>query len=174
MFGKEKRLNRTELLGLVVQLSEENDSLRAENDELRAHLADKRITLHKAGSIAEASLRLSGVFEAAQEAADRYLSSLKAQGLNHEQVNEAESVAQAPSTPVGAQPSQDAQDTNALSSQSEEVRLSEAEVKQKTVAAVVRSVDGSGVVPTHARPSEEDWKEASTSEQKKPTHASWR
>lgn len=78
MFSREKRLSRSELLDMLVQLSEENDSLRDENDKLRAQLNDKSIVMGEAGSIAEASLRLSGVFEAAQEAADSYLSNIKA------------------------------------------------------------------------------------------------
>lgn len=79
VFNREKRLKRPELLELVVQLSEENDSLRAENERLRAQLDQKAIQLSEAGSIAEASLRLSGIFEAAQNAADTYLMNVKAQ-----------------------------------------------------------------------------------------------
>ena len=82
MFGKEKRLSRSELLELTVRLSEENDRLRTENDGLRARLDEKVIQLSEAGSIAEASLRLSGVFEAAQNAADIYLMSLKSRNPN--------------------------------------------------------------------------------------------
>ena len=44
---------------------------------LRRQLEDRRIRLEKTGSIAEAALALSGVFEAAQKAADLYIQSVR-------------------------------------------------------------------------------------------------
>ena len=41
-------------------------------DKLKAELEEKNIKIRKTGSIAEASLKLNGVFEAAQNAADQY------------------------------------------------------------------------------------------------------
>lgn len=75
--AREKRLSRTELLELLVQLSEDNDSLRKENESLRLQLNDRLIVLQESGSIAEAALRLSGIFEVAQHAADDYLRSVE-------------------------------------------------------------------------------------------------
>ncbi|MGZ7144751.1 DNA repair protein, partial [Streptococcus pyogenes] len=45
--------------------------------ELQNELNRKTITLKESGSIAEATLALNGVFEAAQAAADQYLLSIK-------------------------------------------------------------------------------------------------
>ena len=42
-------------------------------ESLEAERTQRQIKLEDAGSIAEASLRLNGIFEAAQEAADQYL-----------------------------------------------------------------------------------------------------
>lgn len=74
-----KRLKRVDLLELLIAQSRENDRLRAELEEMRSKLEAKELTLEKAGSIAEAALRLNKVFEAAQLAADQYVLSVKAQ-----------------------------------------------------------------------------------------------
>ena len=74
-----KRLKRVDLLELLIAQSRENDRLRAELEEMRSKLEAKELTLEKAGSIAEAALRLNKVFEAAQLAADQYILSVKAQ-----------------------------------------------------------------------------------------------
>ena len=68
-----KKLNRAELLELLVEQSKKIDQLQAQLDEANRKLADRQIEIDKAGSIAEASLRLSGVFQAAEEAAAQYL-----------------------------------------------------------------------------------------------------
>lgn len=46
-------------------------------DTLDKERKERRITLDEAGSIAEASLRLNGIFEAAQRAADQYLFNIR-------------------------------------------------------------------------------------------------
>ena len=52
--------------------------LQARLDEAEAQLKDREITIEKSGSIADSAMQLSGVFQAAQEAADTYLKSIKA------------------------------------------------------------------------------------------------
>lgn len=71
------RLKRSELLEILVELSEENDRLKEENQLLKNQLDDKNIKIANSGSIAEAALELSGIFEAAQRAADCYLENIK-------------------------------------------------------------------------------------------------
>lgn len=68
-----RRLSREELVEIIYELQRKELALRRENAELQAQLSDRALKLKKVGSIAEASLALSGVFEAAQAAADRYL-----------------------------------------------------------------------------------------------------
>ena len=53
------------------------DELNAAMEESEAALNDKKIALEESGSIAEAALRLSGVFTAAQDAADRYTEEMR-------------------------------------------------------------------------------------------------
>lgn len=72
-----KKLSRVELLELLLDVSGENEALRAENEILRQELEEKRIRLNESGSIAEAALKLNDVFAAAQAAADQYLLSVK-------------------------------------------------------------------------------------------------
>ncbi len=72
-----KRLSRQELLELLLAQTEELQRCRAENEELKAKLEDRELKLSNAGSIAEAALSLSGIFEAAQKAADEYLYNIR-------------------------------------------------------------------------------------------------
>ena len=81
-----KKLNRMELLQLLVKAAETNEALTAENETLREQ-ATKRSNPEeqprrlpqaaKVGSIAEAALQANGYFEAAQRAADDYLREIK-------------------------------------------------------------------------------------------------
>ncbi len=71
------KMKRVELLELLLDVTQENEKLRAKNRKLAKRLASRQVVAKKAGSIAEASMRLSGVFKAAQNAADGYLNSLK-------------------------------------------------------------------------------------------------
>ncbi len=71
------KLKRSELLEIMLAQSQEIDSLRKERDELKKKLADRRIRIEKAGSLAEASLQLTNIFEEAQKAADLYVENVK-------------------------------------------------------------------------------------------------
>lgn len=70
-------LSRRELLELLISQGREMDALRDELEQAKAELADRRIHVERSGSIAEAALRLNGVFEAAQAAADQYLDNIR-------------------------------------------------------------------------------------------------
>ncbi len=68
-----KKLNRTKLLKMLLEVERENETLRARNAELEEKMSRRELQIASAGSIAEASLKLNGIFEAAQKAADQYL-----------------------------------------------------------------------------------------------------
>jgi len=72
-----KKLNRYQLLEMLITQIERADKLQEKLDTAVGQLNNKEIRLTGLGSIAEASLQLSGVFEAAQAAADRYLEAAK-------------------------------------------------------------------------------------------------
>lgn len=67
-----RSLSRLQLLELLKDAIAENERLKKELAETRSQLEDKRIAIEESGSIAEAALRLSGIFEAAQKACDLY------------------------------------------------------------------------------------------------------
>lgn len=73
-----RRMSRAELIEIIYQYRMKTDELTAENDKLREQLDERIIKLDKSGSIAEAALSLNSVFEAAQNAANQYLESVKA------------------------------------------------------------------------------------------------
>lgn len=70
-------MKRAELIEIIYQYKKESQSLSEENARLNRELDDRRIKIGTAGSIAQAALSLNNVFEAAQNAADQYLSSVK-------------------------------------------------------------------------------------------------
>lgn len=72
-----KKLSRTELLEILLEQSREIERLQKELCEKNAQLADRILVINEAGSIAEASLRLTHIFEEAQKTADLYLENVK-------------------------------------------------------------------------------------------------
>lgn len=71
-----KRLSRSDLIDIIYQLQKNEKNLIKMNKDLKARLASKEMKIENAGSIAEAALLVSGVFEKAQQAADIYLDEL--------------------------------------------------------------------------------------------------
>ena len=74
-----KRLNRKQLLELLLIQIQRADELEARLAETEEKLKSRELSMMQAGSLAEAALKLSGVFEAAQEAADLYLENVQKQ-----------------------------------------------------------------------------------------------
>lgn len=72
-----KKLTRTELLEMLLHQVEENEELRRQVDELQAELDSRALVMQQSGSMAEAALKLNGVFDQAQQAADDYLRNLQ-------------------------------------------------------------------------------------------------
>jgi len=83
-----QKLKRVDLLELLIEQSKEVESLRDELKETKKQLEDKKICIEQAGSIAEASLLLNGVFDAAQSAAQQYLENIKYLSSNQEKICE--------------------------------------------------------------------------------------
>lgn len=68
-----KRLKRADLIEIIYRLQENEEKYREVIARMGRQLGEKQTKIEKAGSIAEAAVSLSNVFEAAQDAADRYL-----------------------------------------------------------------------------------------------------
>lgn len=73
-----KKLNRAELLELLLIQTKENEKLRERLKKREEKLADRRIKIEQAGNLAEAVLAVNKVMEAAQEAAQQYLDNIAA------------------------------------------------------------------------------------------------
>ena len=78
-----RKLGRPELLELLIEQTRRKEELEQQVTDLQAQLKSRDIRLSQAGSIAEASLQVSRVFEEAQQAADQYLQNI--QRLEREQ-----------------------------------------------------------------------------------------
>jgi len=65
-----KRLSRKQLLQLLIAQMEENR-------DLRRKLENRQLIMENTGTLAEAALKLSGIFEAADAAAQIYLDSVE-------------------------------------------------------------------------------------------------
>ncbi|MDD6411153.1 MAG: DNA repair protein [Oliverpabstia intestinalis] len=72
-----KKLSRQDLLEMLLESERYVKQLEEELEEARKQLDDRRIMIENSGSIAEAALKLNGIFEAAQAAADQYLENLE-------------------------------------------------------------------------------------------------
>jgi len=72
-----KKMSRSELLEILIAQAEENKELKIRLQRAEKLLGERKIALENAGSIAEAALKLNGVFEAAEEAAKQYLENVR-------------------------------------------------------------------------------------------------
>ena len=67
-----RRLSRRELLEMLIEQMNENEELKQKLDRAESELKDRNIMIENAGSLAEATLKLNDVFEAADRAAQQY------------------------------------------------------------------------------------------------------
>ena len=82
---KLKRLSRRELLELLITQTRKVEQLQKQLDEANAKLNDRMIAIDNSESLAEAVLRLNGVFEAAENAARQYLENIQARAAETSQ-----------------------------------------------------------------------------------------
>ena len=75
-----RKLRRGELLEMLLDQTKENERLKKQIADLQEQIETREIILKRSGSIAEAALKLNGVFEAAQKAADQYLENVRSRG----------------------------------------------------------------------------------------------
>lgn len=72
-----KKLSRSELLDMLIYQAEENKKLRDELESARLELLKREIAIEKAGTLAEASMYMSGLFDSADNAAKIYLENIE-------------------------------------------------------------------------------------------------
>ena len=73
-----KKLSRRELLELLILQTRKVENLEKQLEEANRQLRDRRILIESSGSLAEAAMKLNGVFEAAERAAQQYLENVRA------------------------------------------------------------------------------------------------
>ena len=76
-----RKLSRADLLQMLIDQSEELNTLRKKYAAAESALAKKELMIDEAGSLADAVFKLNGIFESAQTASQQYLDNLKA--LSH-------------------------------------------------------------------------------------------
>ncbi len=72
-----RKLSRAELLELLISQTRRVEELEAQLADALGQLEKRQIAIDKAGTLAEASLMLNGVFEAAEKAAAQYLENIE-------------------------------------------------------------------------------------------------
>ena len=71
-----KQLKKIELYEILLAQSKEIDRLKQELIETQQKLENMQIIIQEAGSLADAALKLTKIFEEAQKAADIYLKNI--------------------------------------------------------------------------------------------------
>lgn len=81
-----RKLNRAELLEMLIAQSKRLSRVEEELSAAQKELERRKIAITTSGSLAEAALKLNGIFEAADQAAAQYLDSLREQESNAERI----------------------------------------------------------------------------------------
>ena len=81
-----KRLSRADLLEMLIAQSVELQTAREKITRMEEELSSRRIKMDQVGSIAEAALKLNGVFEAAQMACEQYMENIRMLNENQDEV----------------------------------------------------------------------------------------
>lgn len=68
-----RRLSRADLVEIIYEVRQNEAALQEEVESLKKQLDEKQKKISKAGSLAELSASLNGLFESAQATADQYL-----------------------------------------------------------------------------------------------------
>lgn len=83
-----RKLSRGELVEMLLQQSQEIRLLRKQLQSAEAALEKRIITILESGSMAEAALKLSGVFEAADMACQSYIENIQRMSSEMEEKHE--------------------------------------------------------------------------------------
>lgn len=83
-----RKLSRSELVQMLLQQSQEIQMLRKQLQSAEAALEKRIITILESGTMAEAALKLSGVFEAADVACQNYIENIQRMNREMEEKHE--------------------------------------------------------------------------------------
>lgn len=74
---KLRKIKRSELLEILLEQAKKIEELEKELTKTKEALNSKKIVIEQTGNLAEASLKLSKIFETAQQVADEYVNNVK-------------------------------------------------------------------------------------------------
>ena len=74
---KIRKINKKKLLEILLSQAKRIEELEQQLESTQKKLDSKKITIENSGSLAEASLKLNGIFEMAQATAEQYLLNIK-------------------------------------------------------------------------------------------------
>ena len=84
-----RKMNRRELLEILVAQGQEIERLQAALEDAEARANDREIRIKEAGSIAVAALQINGVYHAAEAAAKQYLDNVRRMDAEAQQERDA-------------------------------------------------------------------------------------
>ena len=82
-----RKLRRADLLEMLVEQARRFEALQKELEETKKELNARKISISETGSMAEAALKVSGVFDDAQDAAKVYLENIRQRAEEQERVS---------------------------------------------------------------------------------------
>ena len=74
-----RKLKRKDLLEIILEQTKRIECLEIELSKLKSEYEERKISISNFGSLAEASLELSGIFKAADEAVKIYIDNIQNQ-----------------------------------------------------------------------------------------------
>lgn len=80
-----RKLNRGELLTMLISITKRCDELEQELEEANRKLEDRNILISESGTMAEAMLKINGVMEAADKASREYVETIRSMYSNQDE-----------------------------------------------------------------------------------------
>ena len=81
-----RKASRPDLLQLLLEEKRSNEALRAQLEQLQLQLESRQMRMNQAGSLAEAALKLSGIFDAADSACQYYTENIRTLSGRQEEI----------------------------------------------------------------------------------------
>ena len=82
-----RKLRRADLLEMLVEQARRFEALQKELEAAKKELETRKISISETGSMAEAALKVSGVFDDAQDAAKVYLENIRQRAAEQEKLS---------------------------------------------------------------------------------------
>ena len=81
-----RKASRADLLKMLLEEKKERDNLQQEISQLQTQLQLRQIAIDQSGTLAEAALKLSGIFDAAESACQYYTENIRSLSGRQEEI----------------------------------------------------------------------------------------